>query len=75
MIVPSKRQVTWNNETIALTSTEYNLLELLAKNAGQVVTKEDLSQYALGLPLARIDRSIDAHLRSIRHKLGALLDR
>ena len=74
MIVPGKRQVTWNNEAIALTSTEYNLLELLAKNVGQVVTKEDLSQYALGRPLARFDRSIDVHLSSIRHKLGVLPD-
>jgi two-component system response regulator CpxR len=73
-IWPAQRQVKWNNEPVILTSTEYSLLEILAKNAGQVVSKEDLSKQALGRPLARFDRSIDVHLSSIRHKLGALPD-
>jgi len=57
-----------------LTSTEFNLLEVLARNAGKVVSKQELSQLALGRPLARFDRSIDVHLSSIRHKLGLLPD-
>jgi two-component system OmpR family response regulator len=73
-IWPSQRLVTWQNEPVTLTSTEFNLLEILAKNAGQVVTKQDLSQLALGRPLARFDRTIDVHLSSIRHKLGTLAD-
>ena len=73
-IWPAKRQVTWNGQLVTLTSTEFNLLEILAKNAGQVVTKQDLSQFALGRPLARFDRSIDVHLSSVRHKLGLLPD-
>lgn len=73
-IWPAQRQVTWDGELVTLTSTEFNLLEILAKNAGQVVTKQDLSQLALGRPLARFDRSIDVHLSSVRHKLGLLPD-
>ncbi|HNI82912.1 MAG TPA: helix-turn-helix domain-containing protein, partial [Rhodocyclaceae bacterium] len=57
-----------------LTSTEYNLLELLARNAGRVVSKTELSEQGLGRPLARFDRSIDVHLSSIRHKLGTRPD-
>lgn len=73
-IWPSQRQVTWNGQLVTLTSTEFNLLEILAKNAGQVVNKQDLSQFALGRPLARFDRSIDVHFSSVRHKLGLLPD-
>lgn len=73
-IWPSQRLVNWDGTAVELTSTEFNLLEILAKNAGQVVTKQDLSQLGLGRPLARFDRSIDVHLSSIRHKLGVLPD-
>jgi len=73
-IKPALRQATWSGQILNLTSTEFNLLEVLAKNAGQVVSKQDLSQSALGRPLARFDRSIDVHLSSIRHKLGLLSD-
>jgi two-component system OmpR family response regulator len=71
---PAQRLVEWDSQPVILTSTEYSLLEILAKNAGQIVSKQDLSQQALGRPLARFDRSIDVHLSSIRHKLGLLPD-
>jgi len=73
-IWPAQRHVEWDNQPVILTSSEYSLLEILAKNAGQVVSKQDLSQHGLGRPLARFDRSIDVHLSSIRHKLGLLHD-
>jgi len=50
------------------------LLEALARNAGQIVSKNALSEAALGRPLARFDRSIDVHMSSIRHKLGQQQD-
>jgi len=73
-IWPAQRLVEWDEQSVVLTSTEYSLLEILAKNAGQIVSKQDLSQQALGRPLARFDRSIDVHMSSIRHKLGLLTD-
>lgn len=73
-VYPSLRKAEWAGEPLALTSTEFNLLEVLARQAGQPVSKDDLSQQALGRPLARFDRSIDVHLSSIRHKLGTLPD-
>jgi two-component system OmpR family response regulator/two-component system response regulator CpxR len=60
--------------TLNLTSTEFSLLELLARHAGHPVSKADLSEGALGRPLTRFDRSIDVHISSIRHKLGPLAD-
>lgn len=66
----TQRKVTWFDNALDLTSTEFNLLEVLARNAGQVVSKNELSETALGRPLARFDRSIDVHMSSIRQKLG-----
>ena len=67
---PEKRRVEWQGRALELTSTEFNLLEVLMRNAGRVVSKKELSEAGLGRPLARFDRSIDVHLSSIRHKLG-----
>ena len=71
---PEQRRAEWAGRSLELTSTEFNLLELLARQAGQPVSKTDLSEQALGRPLTRFDRSIDVHMSSIRHKLGPLPD-
>ena len=67
---PEKRRVEWRGHPIELTSIEFNVLEVLLRNAGRVVSKKELSEQALGRPLARFDRSVDVHLSSIRQKLG-----
>jgi len=71
---PQQRKAVWFDTSLELTSTEFSLLESLARNAGQVVSKNALSEAALGRPLARFDRSIDVHMSSIRHKLGEQQD-
>lgn len=71
---PQQRKAVWADVSLELTSTEFSLLETLARNAGQIVSKNALSEAALGRPLARFDRSIDVHMSSIRHKLGQQQD-
>lgn len=71
---PEQRRAEWAGEVVELTSTEFNLLEILARHAGRPVSKAILSEQALHRPLARFDRSIDVHLSSIRQKLGNLPD-
>lgn len=71
---PAARRAEWAGQRLDLTSTEFNLLEVLARGAGRPVSKEDLSQRGMGRPLARFDRSIDVHVSSLRHKLGKLAD-
>jgi DNA-binding response OmpR family regulator len=71
---PERRHAEWEGRPIELTSTEFNLLEVLARNAGRVVTKAELSEQGLGRPLARFDRSIDVHVSSLRQKVGRLAD-
>jgi two-component system, OmpR family, response regulator len=71
---PEQRRAEWLGEPLKLTSTEFNLLEVLLRNAGRPVSKNELSERALGRPLARHDRNIDVHVSSIRRKLGTLAD-
>ncbi|MBQ5938441.1 response regulator transcription factor [Massilia sp. AB1] len=73
-MLPEQRRATWDGAPLDLTSTEFNLLEVLARNAGRPVSKNELSEQGLGRPLARFDRNIDVHLSSLRHKLGPLSD-
>ena len=74
LIEPAARTATWRRAPLELTSTEFNLLEQLAREAGRVVSKEDLSERALGRKLTRYDRSIDVHMSHLRAKLGELGD-
>jgi two-component system OmpR family response regulator len=71
---PEQRRAAWAGVPLELTSTEFNLLEVLARNAGRPVSKNTLSEQGLGRPMARFDRNIDVHLSSLRHKLGTLAD-
>jgi two-component system OmpR family response regulator len=74
VVRPAERVAEWRGAPMELTSTEFNVLEVLVRDAGQVVTKGDLSVRALGRPLERYDRSIDMHVSSLRRKLGTLAD-
>lgn len=74
VVDPASRGARWRGESLDLTSSEFNLLEQLIRQAGQVVSKEELSERALGRKLTRYDRSIDVHLSHLRAKLGALDD-
>jgi two-component system response regulator CpxR len=68
-INPASRLVLNSGEPVNLTSTEYNLLEVLVRHAGHIVTKEMLSEKAMGRKLTNYDRSIDMHVSKLRRKL------
>jgi len=70
VIHPGKRSAEWRGEPLELTGTEFGLLEVLARNAGQLVSKQDISKQAFGKPLTPFDRRIDVHISSVRQKLG-----
>jgi len=65
-----KRTVTSSNTPIELTTVEFNVLELLLRRAGTVVTREQIAEIALGRPLSAFDRSVDVHVSHVRKKLG-----
>lgn len=70
VIMPKSRKAFHVDTELPLTSSEYNLLEVLARQVGQVVDKETLSEQALGKKLTAYDRSIDMHMSKLRNKLG-----
>jgi DNA-binding response OmpR family regulator len=68
------RTVLLGGVPIALTSTEFSILEILLREVGRVVSKADLLERALSKPLGRFDRSLDMHVSNLRRKLGPLAD-
>lgn len=63
------RSVTWHETDVPLTGTEFSVLELLVRRAGQVISKDDMTEQALNRKLTPYDRSIDVHVSNIRKKL------
>lgn len=70
----STRTVTCRANPIDLTSVEFNVLELLLRHAGNVVTREQIAEVALGRPLNAFDRSVDVHVSRLRKKLATCAD-
>ncbi len=64
------RTVTKKGRTVDLTAAEFDLLEMLLRSAGEVVSRRDLVSNVLGRGLDPFDRSIDVHISSLRKKLG-----
>ena len=66
----SDRSVTRGEEPVDLTGAEFNILEALMGAAGQIVSKQTLTEQGLGRTLQPYDRAIDTHVSSLRRKLG-----
>jgi len=71
---PKTRTVKLGGKEIDLTTLEFNLLEVLLRRAGTIVTREDLAELAMGRPLAPFDRSVDVHISKLRRKLSGRAD-
>ncbi|MES2675619.1 MAG: response regulator transcription factor [Pseudomonadota bacterium] len=63
------RNVNWGTADIVLTGTEFSVLEILVRHAGQVISKDEMTEQALNRKLTPYDRSIDVHVSNIRKKL------
>ncbi|MBE0602399.1 MAG: winged helix-turn-helix transcriptional regulator, partial [Deltaproteobacteria bacterium] len=64
------RKVRLSGKKVDLTSVEFDLLYLLIRNAGQLVSREEMNRKVLGRTLSPYDRSIDVHVSKLRKKLG-----
>lgn len=69
---PATRTVKHGGQPVDLTSVEFNLLEVLLREAGRVVTREELVSAVLSRKFSPFDRSIDMHVSKVRKKLGDL---
>jgi two-component system response regulator CpxR len=63
------RQAHVSGRLVALTGAEFRVLELLMRCAGQVISRDSMTEQALGRKLAAYDRSIDTHISNLRRKL------
>ncbi|MCX7794346.1 MAG: response regulator transcription factor [Thermodesulfovibrionales bacterium] len=63
-------EVIKENKPLNLTPTEFKLLLVLASSPDRVFTREELVRRALGYEFEGYERSIDAHIKNIRQKLG-----
>ncbi|MBI5763629.1 MAG: response regulator transcription factor [Planctomycetes bacterium] len=57
-------------EPVVLTGVEFSLLEVLLRDAGKVVHRDDLFMKVLGRREMPDDRSLDMHVSNLRKKLG-----
>ena len=57
-------------QLLDLTGAEFDLMTLLIKNTPDPVSKDELSEQALGKPLGPFDRAVDVHISRLRKKLG-----
>ncbi|MES5868951.1 response regulator [Bacillus cereus group sp. RP32] len=64
------RTVILDKEAISLTHTEFEILTYLMQNQGIVITREQLITKIWGYEFAGDDRTINSHIRNLRHKLG-----
>jgi DNA-binding response OmpR family regulator len=66
---PASREVTRGARRVALTRTEYTLLELLMRRAGRVVTRENLIEAVWGFDSEVRSNTLDAFIRLVRDKI------
>jgi two-component system response regulator CpxR len=64
------RETRINNEPVALTALEFDLLLSLMRSAGRVLDRDTLLDAVAGRSYDVFDRSVDVHISSLRRKIG-----
>jgi len=63
------RQVRVGEVVLALTPTEYRVIDVLASAPGTVFTRAGLVERAIGYEYEGLERTIDVHIRNVRKKI------
>ena len=66
------RSCVYNGNTLNITGAEFSILDQLMSKAGNILSKEVLTEKALSRKLTPYDRSIDVHVSNIRKKLASI---
>ena len=67
---PGSHTVLVGDREVALTQKEFEVLCLLLKNKGQVLSRERLIEEVWGYAFTGESRTVDVHVRTLRQKLG-----
>jgi two-component system response regulator RstA len=70
VIDSAMREVWLSQDSVELTSAEFDLLWFLASNAGRILSREEIFQALRGIDYDGQDRSIDVRVSRIRAKIG-----
>ena len=70
VVVAMVSEVRVNGEAVQMTPTEFQILQTLAKKPGRVFRRSELLRGPSGASFSD-ERTVDAHVRSIRQKLGS----
>lgn len=65
-----ERTVRFAGDPVSVTSAEFDLLVILARKAGQILSRDEIMQQLSGNRYDGLDRSIDNKISSLRRKLG-----
>lgn len=68
--IESELRVVRGNKSIILTKSEFQILTYIINHAGKIVSREDLMKEIMGYSNFLYDRTIDTHIKNIRHKVG-----
>lgn len=71
----TSRSVSWREAPVEVSSHEFDLLLTLARQAGQVTTREYLFSSVYARPYDGLDRTIDVRISQLRRKLGDSAER
>ena len=69
-ISAAAQEVRLDGRPVPLTTQEFELLSLLARHAGSVLSRDDISRNLRGIDYDGLDRSIDGRISKLRKKLG-----
>jgi two-component system OmpR family response regulator len=67
-ISPSNRAVAWRGEPVELKTAEFNLLLILARAAGQVLSRDDILKQLRGIEFDGLDRTVDSGISRLRRR-------
>jgi DNA-binding response OmpR family regulator len=70
LVIDARRhEVSCNGDRLALTPTEFKLLATMVREPGRAFTRVQLLDLALGESYKAYERTVDAHVKNLRHKL------
>ena len=69
LINPANRSVTLLGEMVDCTTTEFDLLHLLARHAGEILSRDDIYQALTGIEYDGLDRTVDIKISRLRKLL------
>ena len=70
-LVPGTREVWSAGRPVEITTTEFDILEVIVRAAGRIISRDELSAAVYRRPAQPHDRSLDVHVSHLRRKLGA----